>query len=227
MARGASSIFFTAKSVRRQPTFSPLDKSRNTFLTVVTFLIVLTITGSVFYIGTHVKAVNLGYKINQEVQRKEKIIEENKKLNLEIATLMSPTRIEHEATAQLGFSLPKPNQIIYLSKWEEANLPRETAPVLPEKSPAVKPIPVLTQVFPAQKKETENKTLKKPNPIKEKSPDPGKMQATSKKKTEVIVATIIHDRPTRAPSSSKIAEAKASDIKAKESIPAVMLDSMP
>lgn len=119
MARGATSILHQAKSVRRQPTFSPLDKSRRIFLFAFLSLIVLTSVCAIFYIGTHIQAVNLGYKISQELQRKEELIEENKRLSLEIARLKSPIRIEAEAKDTLGLQLPKTQQVFYLSRWEQ------------------------------------------------------------------------------------------------------------
>lgn len=132
MAR-ATSIFYTAKSVRRQPTFSPLDKSRRTFLGAFLTMIVLASTCAVFYIGTHVQAVNLGYKISQELQKKETLIEENKRLDLEIARLKSPTRIEEEAKDVFGLVLPKTQQVYYLSRWDEELNSRLAA--APEKAP--------------------------------------------------------------------------------------------
>ncbi|HKY64511.1 MAG TPA: cell division protein FtsL [bacterium] len=147
MAR-ATSIFYTAKSVRRQPTFSPLDKSRRTFLGAFLTLIILTSACAVFYIGTHVQAVNLGYKLSQELQKKEHLIEENKRLDLEIARLKSPTRIEEEAKEVFGLVLPKTQQVYYLSRWdEELNLRLAAAPSTPPttkepaKEAAKKPAP--------------------------------------------------------------------------------------
>ncbi|MFO1464137.1 MAG: cell division protein FtsL [bacterium] len=124
MARGATSISYTAKSVRRQPTFSPLDKSRRVFLFACLSLIVLASACAIFYIGTHIQAVNLGYNIGQELQRKEALIEENKRLSLEIARLKSPTRIENEAKDTLGLALPKTQQVFYLSRLDNETLAR-------------------------------------------------------------------------------------------------------
>lgn len=122
MARGATSILHHAKSVRRQPTFSPLDKSRRVFLFAFVSLVVLASACAIFYIGTHIQAVNLGYKIGQELQRKEQLIEENKRLSLDIARLKSPIRIEAEAKETLGLELPKTQQVFYLSRWEPDTL---------------------------------------------------------------------------------------------------------
>lgn len=146
MARGATSILHHAKSVRRQPTFSPLDKSRRVFLFAFLSLVVLASACAIFYIGTHIQAVNLGYKIGQELQRKEELIEENKRLSLEIARLKSPIRIEAEAKETLGLELPKTQQVFYLSRWEPDTLMQvagavPTAKAPEARAPAKKPEP--------------------------------------------------------------------------------------
>lgn len=138
MARGATSILHHAKSVRRQPTFSPLDKSRRVFLFAFVSLVVLASACAIFYIGTHIQAVNLGYKIGQELQRKEQLIEENKRLSLEIARLKSPTRIEAEAKETFGLELPKTQQVFYLSRWEPDTLTQVAGAAPASKSPEAK-----------------------------------------------------------------------------------------
>ncbi len=167
MARGATSISYTAKSVRRQPTFSPLDKSRRVFLLSFLGMIALASACAIFYIGTHIQAVNLGYDIGQELQRKEALIEENKRLDLEIARLKSPTRIETEAKEKLGLTLPKTQQVFYLSRLEDDSLlkiagavPIETKPQGNEKAPA--PTVVAKSPRPAEK----SPTAVKPQPSK-------------------------------------------------------------
>lgn len=145
MARGATSILHQAKSVRRQPAFSPLDKSRRIFLFAFLSLIVLTSACAIFYIGTHIQAVNLGYKISQELQRKEELIEENKRLSLEIARLKSPIRIEAEAKETLGLQLPKTQQVFYLSRWEQ-DAPAQFANAAPIKPLAEKTPPKISEV---------------------------------------------------------------------------------
>lgn len=83
--------------------------------------------GALSYVNTRVRVVNLGYKINQELQKKENLIEENKRLSLEIAQLKSPTRIETEAREKLGLRLPEVGQVVYAAKLEEGDLARNLA----------------------------------------------------------------------------------------------------
>ncbi|MCC7344519.1 MAG: cell division protein FtsL [Deltaproteobacteria bacterium] len=191
MARGATSILHHAKSVRRQPTFSPLDKSRRVFLFAFVSLVVLASACAIFYIGTHIQAVNLGYKIGQELQRKEQLIEENKRLSLEIARLKSPTRIEAEAKEALGLELPKTQQVFYLSRWEPNTL-TQVAGAAPDfknpeaKEPAKKPAPAkaLAAAAPQAKPKSATKTAalapastEKKSPAAEKKPAEPKAKA--------------------------------------------------
>jgi len=181
MARGATSISYTAKSVRRQPTFSPLDKSRRVFLLSFLSLIALASACAIFYIGTHIQAVNLGYDIGQELQRKESLIEENKRLNLEIARLKSPTRIETEAKETLGLTLPKTQQVFYLSRLEDDSLLRIPGAVpvetKPDKAKVKAAAPAVATVSPS-------KTEKSPAPVTK--PAAVKISAPTLAKAETI-----------------------------------------
>lgn len=209
MALRATILPYTAKCVRGQIAVTPMDKSRNGFIPAITFLVVLLIAGAIFYIGTHVKVVNLGYKINGEMQKKETLIEDNKRLKLQIARLQSPTRIEKEALEQLGLALPKPNQIVSLSRWEEVEARQPAVPADPQK-----PAPVATaKPFPATVKQLPAPVKAPPLPVK-KSP-------------EVIVATLVAPRAEKNPLALKGSAGTASPVKRKESVPAVMLDPMP
>ncbi|MCC6273236.1 MAG: cell division protein FtsL [Deltaproteobacteria bacterium] len=223
MARGATSILHHAKSVRRQPTFSPLDKSRRVFLFAFVSLVVLASACAIFYIGTHIQAVNLGYKIGQELQRKEQLIEENKRLSLEIARLKSPTRIESEAKETLGLELPKTQQVFYLSRWEPDTLTQVAgvgpAPKNPEaKEAAKKPDPnkSLAVASPEAKPKPAAKTASlAPASIERKSPTAE--QKTSEPKTASpaeakLAAKSLAVKPARkavAPEPDKVTPIKA------------------
>ena len=197
MARGAASIFRQAKSLRRQPTFSPLDKSRRVFLFAFLSLVVLASGCAIFYIATHIQAVNLGYKIGQELQRKEQLIEDNKRLSLEIARLKSPTRIEAEAKETLGLELPKTQQVFYLSRWEPDSLVKVAAAGTPG---TAKPGPVKPGAIPAS-----------PDKPAEKAPAPQPEAKTLAKKTENSPALKPSEGPKVAkaePAAPKTATAK-------------------
>jgi|GEM_PF-865438 len=133
MAKAATSILYTARSVRRQPEVAATGQTRPFFFTAIITFLALAICGSLFYIGTRVKVVDLGYRINQQIQIKENLIEESKKLNLEIARLKSPTRIESEARQTLGMTLATPNQIIYADRVSTEQLSKTLALINPGK----------------------------------------------------------------------------------------------
>lgn len=224
MARGATSILHHAKSVRRQPTFSPLDKSRRVFLFAFLSLVVLASACAIFYIGTHIQAVNLGYKIGQELQRKEELIEENKRLSLEIARLKSPIRIEAEAKETLGLELPKTQQVFYHSRWEPDTLLQvagavPTAKVPDAKAPAKKPEPAkaLAAAEPEKQVKPATKTAAlAPAPTAKKAPTPEKKPAEPRAadKPEAKVAA-------KKPAAPKLAAAaEKSDLKSPAKKPA-------
>ena len=207
MPRGASINYANARSVRRQPQFSAIDKSRNLFIVGISFLLVLLIVGAIFYIGTHIKVVNLGYKINQEIQRKEQLIEDSKHLELEIAQLKSPTRIEMEAKDKLTMTMALPGQVIYLSKLDNPQAMQALAATFgsPNAVVATKAPPLIADKLPEKPKAelSTKKVSKKENP-------------------QVLVAKIIEE-----PKRTLTGTNKSTPAKFKQSVPAIMLDPLP
>lgn len=149
MAKAVASSLYSSRCIKGQDVLSELDRSRPFFMVVLSVLLTLAIVGAIFYIGLRVKVVNLGYRINQEIQAKERTIEENKRLSLEIARLKSPTRIEFEAKERLGLQLPAPHQIVYIGE-NAAALDANLAKIKP--LPAVKPEAVAAALPPAKAK---------------------------------------------------------------------------
>ncbi len=186
-------------------------------MALLSSLLALTILGAIFFIGLRVKVVNFGYRINQEIQNKERIIEENKRLSLEIASLKSPTRIETEAKEKLGLALPQPHQIIYLkgASAEAMDLALgkiKPIPLAPAKSAPAAAVPKIA--LPSEPKKTEAPARTKP--ISEKH------SASSK----ILIAKIVGNKSLDGAAKSKLSPVKKSP-PLRESVPAVMLDSMP
>ncbi|HCU25225.1 MAG TPA: hypothetical protein DF383_09415 [Deltaproteobacteria bacterium] len=214
MAHDAS-ILYTAQSVRRQPHFSPLDKSRRVFLFVFLTWVILACSCAIFYISTHVQAVNLGYKINEELQKKETLVEESKRLHLEIARLKSPTRIESEARDVLGLTLPAAPQVFRLSQWESDVMPR-LASLSPVKA---KLMTELSATLPQKESKTPfQKTVQIKKPAA-----PSKGITTQPK---IVVAKIIPAANDVDKKSLKSGTGLAVNPKPKK-VPAVMLDPLP
>jgi cell division protein FtsL len=72
------------------------------------------IVSSLFFVWSRIKVIQLGYEVSNALKEGRVLVEANKKLRLEIATLKSYTRIERFATEELGMSKPKPDQVIVI-----------------------------------------------------------------------------------------------------------------
>jgi len=243
MSRRKSYPNRTARCLKRQPEFSCLDKSRPLFIFGFTFLTCLFVGAAIFYISTHVRMVDIGYKINQELNRKKNLIEENKMFRLEIARLKSPTRLEREATTRLGMEIPKAGQLIYLSQL--GNSPKAvtlahyipSAPMETPPSPSIKTAPEkkkitakkITPVKTSKQKtaSVQEKTVAKASPRQEAPNGIPKVKYRPRKKGNIIIAKVI-----RGDSSPRVSQTKSStrtkgSLKKKEALPAVVLDPMP
>jgi cell division protein FtsL len=58
--------------------------------------------------------IQLGYEISSALKEGRSLVEGNKQLRIEIATLKSYARIERIAVEQLNMSKPKPDQVIVI-----------------------------------------------------------------------------------------------------------------
>jgi len=80
------------------------------FLFVAFVLMVVAIT----YVWSHVQMTKLEYQVAEEMSKKERLLEDQRKLKLEMATLKSPQRIEAIAKSSLNLSYPERDQVIIL-----------------------------------------------------------------------------------------------------------------
>jgi cell division protein FtsL len=69
---------------------------------------------ALIYVWFRISITNLDYGIAGEMHRRDTLLEENRKLKVEIATLKSPRRIEAIAQAKLGMRYPERDQVIFL-----------------------------------------------------------------------------------------------------------------
>jgi cell division protein FtsL len=77
-------------------------------------LILFSIGGSLFYVWSRIQVIQLGYEISNALKEERALIEANKRLRLEIATLKSYARIEKFAVEELRMAKPKPEQVIVI-----------------------------------------------------------------------------------------------------------------
>jgi len=70
------------------------------------------------YVWSHVEMRRLEYRLAEELHRRDLLLEEQRRLRLECATLKAPQRIEAIAREKLMMSHPAQDQVIIL-KWSE------------------------------------------------------------------------------------------------------------
>jgi cell division protein FtsL len=104
-----------AVGIQTMPRFREAKKASSgikysTFIAVaIIFMFVALI-----YVGSHIRMTEMEYKVAAQLSEREKILEEQNKLRLELATLRSPQRIESLARTKLQMSYPESNQVIVL-----------------------------------------------------------------------------------------------------------------
>lgn len=77
-------------------------------------IITALIAGSLFYVWSRVLVINLGYDLSEAMEVHWKLVQENKKLHIEVALLKSLARIERIAQEELNMEKPLPGQIILM-----------------------------------------------------------------------------------------------------------------
>ena len=66
------------------------------------------------YVWCRVQVVNLGYSLSKGHRVHSQLLNDNKKLHLELARLRAPERIERLAIQKLGLNHPRKDQIVVL-----------------------------------------------------------------------------------------------------------------
>ena len=93
---------------------APRSRGRKFNLLLFVLPTMLLIVGSLFFVWSRIKVIQLGYEVSNALKEGRALVETNKKLRVEIAALKSYARIERIATEELGMSKPKPEQVIVI-----------------------------------------------------------------------------------------------------------------
>jgi len=78
------------------------------------FLIFIFFTQLFFYTWSRVQCIKTGYEIMDETKKCQKLINMQKNLKLELASLKSQERLSKIAEFKLGLATPLPDQIIII-----------------------------------------------------------------------------------------------------------------
>jgi cell division protein FtsL len=196
----APSLSLVSPRFRRQQTMTKADRRKGNLFFYLMGLVLLAFLCSLFYIWSRIQIVNVGYEINREISIKERLVEENKRLTLEMATLKSPVRLENLAKNEYRMDLPQKSQIVrdgnFAPMEEEARVSKKTAVSL---KPAAKPTTVAaisaglkkTPAVPAVSKTSTGVTAIQKSQAAKKEPLVSKLsqeKAAPKKATETTVS---------------------------------------
>jgi cell division protein FtsL len=81
------------------------------FRFLMIFMVLLTVV-SVFHVWSRFKLVDLNLQISEASRLLKEAEQEQKRLNLEVASLRTPARIEAIAKNELGMALPTEQQVV-------------------------------------------------------------------------------------------------------------------
>ena len=98
-----------------EKTSTQIKYSNFIFVTLVLMAVAL------FYVWSHIHMTELEYMVAAEMSIKERLVEEQTKLKVEIATLKSPQRLEAIAKEQLQMAYPTRDQVIILNNDDTAS----------------------------------------------------------------------------------------------------------
>ena len=85
------------------------------FPTIIVVTLILMFV-ALIYVGSHIRMTRMEYEIAAALSAKELLLEEQKKLKLEMAMLKAPQRIEQIAKTKLQMSYPDAQQVIVLKQ---------------------------------------------------------------------------------------------------------------
>lgn len=80
-------------------------------LSLAVFLLVCSL---IFLVWSRFQVTNVGYQISRARDEEKRLLNLNKQLKVEGASLKSLSRIESIATGQLGLTNPEPQQMVHL-----------------------------------------------------------------------------------------------------------------
>jgi cell division protein FtsL len=81
---------------------------------IVVALVIMFV--AVIYVGSHIRMTRMEYDVAAALNVREHLMEEQKKLKLELAMLKSPQRIEDIARTKLQMTYPTAEQVIVLKQ---------------------------------------------------------------------------------------------------------------
>jgi cell division protein FtsL len=123
---GAPEIYFH-KSIDNSRLVRSVDPARKREMRVFTAAVVMCFLMALVYLCQHCSSIEYGYKIEDLRLKRDQMVDVNRTLRLEEATLKDPQRISELAKDTLGMALPAVGQV---QRMDEAGGRDSGAPVM-------------------------------------------------------------------------------------------------
>ena len=94
----------------------PEDEKTSARINLSSLIVVAIVLMAValLYVWSHLNMTRLEYQVAEEIGIRERLLEEQKKLKVEVATLKAPQRIEVIARDKLQMTYPERGQVILI-----------------------------------------------------------------------------------------------------------------
>ncbi|MCG6919331.1 MAG: cell division protein FtsL [Deltaproteobacteria bacterium] len=102
------------KSKKKSAKKKTVPNWRRRRLTTAIAIFVWLLLSGFGYVWCRVQVVELGYQLSDSHQLHSRLMNDNKKLHLELARLKAPERVQRIAIEQLGLKQPTKDQIVVL-----------------------------------------------------------------------------------------------------------------
>jgi cell division protein FtsL len=111
-----SSVVLLPKLIDNSKVVRQADPRTTRDLFGLLVLVGLVVAGLALYAWPHLAVRETGTEANRLVQERDKLLELNRKLRLEKASLEDLYRVERVATKKLGLEMPPPDQVIVVER---------------------------------------------------------------------------------------------------------------
>lgn len=109
-------VVLLPKSIRNSQVVREVDPRSSRELWGLLVLVAVLVSGLVLYAWPHLALRQTGIATEQMYRERERLVEENRKLCLEKASLENLRRVEAIAVRELGFTSPAPERVIVVEK---------------------------------------------------------------------------------------------------------------
>jgi cell division protein FtsL len=125
---GITPEFYFQKTIDNSRLVKVIDPQRRREIRMFSASVAALFLVMMFYAWQHFSSIEYGYRIEAQKSERERLVEVNRTLKLEAASLRDPGRIDALAR-QMGLESPQPGQVIHLDPDDRG------APVMAQASP--------------------------------------------------------------------------------------------